>query len=180
MPRPGMRWRHVIISTHCAWLPGDKRGWRSRDHRIHSSGDYKNPPPPEEHDGLLRYNKARSAKPVIIPTTCRATVGQTIVRYLLDQKYRVLVASVSGMHAHVLVELPAPLPQVRRIIGVCKAKSSGAIRKAIPGRVWAEGGKYLWVEDRSHLVEAFRYIRDKQGAKAWVWTFKPGESSLPA
>ncbi|HSZ57931.1 MAG TPA: hypothetical protein VK797_19865 [Tepidisphaeraceae bacterium] len=168
----------MIISTHCAWLPGDKRGWRSRDHRIHSSGDYKNPPPRDEHDGLLRYNKARSAKSVIIPQNCRATVGNAIVGCLLDQKYRVLVASVSGMHAHFLVELPGLLPKVRRIVGVCKAKSSGAIRKAIPGRVWAERGKYLWVKDRPHLLEAYRYIRDKQGPKAWVWTFRPDDLTM--
>src|SRR6185437_17128718 len=106
MPRSGMRWRHVIISTHSSWLPGDKRGWRSRDHRIHSSGDYKNPPPPEEHDGLLRYNQERDAHRVIIPEECRAIVGRCIVDYLREQQYRVLVVSVSGMHAHVLVELP--------------------------------------------------------------------------
>ena len=170
-----MRWRHVIISTHCSWLPGDKRGFRSREHRIHSSGDYRNPPPPDEHDGLLRYNQQRDGHPVVLPANCRRIVGTCIVELLREQGYRVLAVSVSGMHAHILVELPAPLAQVRRIIGICKAKSSGAVRKIISGGVWAARGKYLWVKDRKHLEEAFYYIRDKQSPSAWVWTFREGE-----
>lgn len=169
----------MIISTHSSWLPGDKRGWRSRDHRIHSSGDYKNPPPPDEHDGLLRYNQSRSAKTAIIPQKCRHVIGKCIVDHLVAQNYRVLVSSVSGMHAHVLVELPESLSQVRRIIGVCKAKSSGAVRKILPGKVWAERGKYLWVKNREHLLDAFHYIRDKQGPRAWVWTFQSAGKSSP-
>ena len=165
-----MLWRHVIITTHCAWLPGDKRGWRSRRHRIHSSGDYKNPPPADEHDGLLRYSHARSGAPVTIPPGLRAAIGKCIVNYLTGESYRVLVVSVARTHAHILVELPESVSQVRRIIGVCKARASGAVRKHIPGRVWGGGGKYLWIKDRQHLLDALQYIRDKQGQGAWAWT----------
>jgi hypothetical protein len=49
MPLPGMAWRHLVIFTHNSWLPGDPRGFRSQNHKILSSGDYKNPPPPGEH-----------------------------------------------------------------------------------------------------------------------------------
>src|SRR5262249_17500638 len=52
MPAEGKLWRHVIISTLNSWLPGDPRGFRAVNHKIHSSGDYKNPPP-GEHAGLL-------------------------------------------------------------------------------------------------------------------------------
>lgn len=69
MPRPGKRWRFVTVGTLNAWLPGDPRGWRSRHHKRHSSGDYKNPPPPGEHEGLYRYCKQRSGKPVVIHLT---------------------------------------------------------------------------------------------------------------
>jgi hypothetical protein len=54
-----MRWRMITISTKRSWLPGDQRGFRNRQHRIHSSGDYKNPPPRWEHEGLRRYNEKR-------------------------------------------------------------------------------------------------------------------------
>src|SRR5262249_23634298 len=106
MPRPGMLWRHVIVSTLNSWLPGDPRGFRNKKHRIHSSGDYKNPPPPTEHAGLRRYAKLISEEPVIIPAEFRPTVGKVIVTKLLDMDYPVLVISVAGMHAHFLAELP--------------------------------------------------------------------------
>ena len=48
MPRPNKCWWHVTLSTYGSWLPGDQRGFRSRKHKIHSSGDYKNPPPASE------------------------------------------------------------------------------------------------------------------------------------
>jgi hypothetical protein len=51
MAQPGMLWRHVIINTFCTWLHSDERGFRSRKHRIHSSGDYRRRPPKGEHAG---------------------------------------------------------------------------------------------------------------------------------
>src|SRR5205814_7189946 len=65
MPRPGMMWRHVVISTRRSWLHGDRRGFRSRGHRIHSSGDYRDPPPQGEHEGLLGYHETRAKGPAI-------------------------------------------------------------------------------------------------------------------
>lgn len=49
------RWFHIMWSTYGVWLHGDPRGFRDRFHRIHSSGDYKHPPPKGEHAGLHRY-----------------------------------------------------------------------------------------------------------------------------
>ena len=94
------------MGTYRASLPGDRRGWRSRGHRIHSSGDYKNPPPADEHDGLLQYNRARSDEAIIIPPRCRAVIGGCIVDHLTAESYRVLAVSVSRTHAHILAELP--------------------------------------------------------------------------
>jgi len=71
------------------------------------------------------------------------------------------------MRAHILVELPIKTIEVRQIIGACKAKSSLAVRKQFPGRVWAARGKYLPVKDREHLIDAFKYIRGKQAPGAW-------------
>jgi hypothetical protein len=67
MPRPGHRWYHVTINTYGTWLPGDPRGFHSRGHRVHSSGDYREPPPEREHAGLHRWSKERSAASVSLP-----------------------------------------------------------------------------------------------------------------
>jgi len=102
-----MMWRHVIISTRRSWLHGDARGFRSREHRIHSSGDYKDPPPKGEHAGLLQYHQKRAKGPRIkIPTSVRREVVLALLGAVLIAGYRVLVIAVTQKHAHLLVELP--------------------------------------------------------------------------
>src|SRR5436309_758806 len=103
MPKPHMRWWHVIFNTRCTWLPGDKRGFHNRGHRIHSSGDYKNPPPENEHEGLRRYNQKRASKPVIIAPQFRHEIGRHVIEFLTAHGYRVLTVSVSDEHVHILV-----------------------------------------------------------------------------
>src|SRR3954447_13436852 len=105
MPRPGMLWRHIIINTKSTWLHGDPRGFRSRKHRIHSSGDYKNPPPPGEHAGLHRYHKDRSSQEVTIPRELRPTIGRTLLAHLRSSGRRVFAIAVGRVHAHGVVEL---------------------------------------------------------------------------
>ena len=79
MPAEGKRWRHVIISTLNSWLPGDPRGFRTVKHKIHSSGDYKNPPPPGEHAGLFLYSSKISGETVVIPKELRDAIGIAFV-----------------------------------------------------------------------------------------------------
>jgi hypothetical protein len=180
-----MRWRHVIISTVNSWLPGDPRGFRSRHHKVHSSGDYKNPPPRGEHEELFHYSKEISADPVVIPRDQRRTAGRAILHKLQKLNYRVLALAVAGMHAHVLVELPDNLLLIRHIIGQCKTVSSHAIRDRVPGRVWGAGGGFKPVDDEKHHRNVFHYILRQ--SDAWTWSFKDkaadpkpqGESSSP-
>jgi hypothetical protein len=61
----------------------------------------------------------------------------------------VLAIAVAGIHAHVLVELPDHKKAMKTIVGNCKMKSSHAIRRQMPGRVWGGGG---------NLKRAYRYI----------------------
>lgn len=42
---PWNNWFHICGSTYGQWVRGDPRGWRSRKHREHVEGDYRNPPP---------------------------------------------------------------------------------------------------------------------------------------
>jgi hypothetical protein len=170
-----MMWRHVIISTRRSWLHGDQRGFRSRGHRIHSSGDYQDPPPPGEHAGLLRYHQRRlKGKKVKIPRHLRAEIGVALLYAVLRARYRVLVIAVTQKHAHVLVELPRSRKTVARIVGKWKSSRTSALRKEMPGSIWGEGGKYKPVKTRSHLAAAYKYIRDDQGPGARVWDYRGG------
>src|SRR4051812_14964174 len=73
-----MRWRHVIINTKSSWLHGEKRGFRSRGHRIHSSGDYRNPPPFLEHSGLRIYHQERAEPTVFLDHELWPLIGRAI------------------------------------------------------------------------------------------------------
>lgn len=183
MPAPGKCWRHVIINTHCSWLHGSPRGFRSRGHRIHFSGDYKNPPPPGEHAGLFRYHKERSSAPVDIGADLRQIVGTAMIDALLGAGDEVVVASVAERHAHALVELPDNIVAVRAIVGDAKRIASRAVKSHLPGQVWSRGGEYRRVRDEGHWANAFDYVLDGQEAGAWTWCSEEGakvrESLLP-
>jgi hypothetical protein len=169
-----LRWRHVIINTHSSWLHGSPRGFRSWKHRIHSSGDYKNPPPPGEHSGLLRYHVERSSPKVEIPEPLRGIVGAALVTCLLDAKRKVLSASVADLHAHFLAELPEDLGSVKQIVGRAKEKASRVANNHVEGFRWSAGGTYKLITNDGHLQEAFGYVLARQGADAWRWCHQCG------
>jgi hypothetical protein len=106
MPLPGRRWRHITINPRCSWLHGDERGFRDRDHRTHSSGDYNDPPPEDEHDGLRKYFEEQSGDIIVIPSHLRPVIGAAIVRNLTDHGHRLLALAIGGLHGHILTELP--------------------------------------------------------------------------
>ena len=169
MPAKGKAWWRVDIGTYCSWLPGDRRGFRNRDHRIDSSGDYKNPPPPQEHEGLRNYNEARCPGPVVIPRHIRLKVATKIAEVLLSAGHRVLVVSCADRHGHIVAELPIDERAFNHAVGIAKCRSSGAARSVLPGRVWGRDDKHDMLHDRAYQLNACRYVRNKQGPRAAVW-----------
>lgn len=176
MPLPGKRWRHVIISTRCSWLHGDERGFRTRDHSIHSSGDYKKRPPADEHEGLRKYFEEKSGAEVHFPQQVRPTIGRAMLDWFTGAEHRILAIAVAKVHAHAVVELPHYMPKIREIVGHAKRKSSRAVKDVLPGSIWGEGGKYKLVNSKSHLKSAFEYVLYDQGADAWTWSFRDGSN----
>lgn len=174
MSRPGKRWYHFVINTKGTWLHGDPRGFRNRAHRIHSSGDYKNPPPRGEHANLHTYMKQSSGAEVTIPRELRPIIGQEFVKYLIKDGHRITTFAVAKIHAHGLAELPRTLRQVRLIIGEAKRASSRAVRAQLPGSIWAAGLQPTCVNSDDHMRRANDYILYEQGAGAWTWSFHDG------
>ena len=175
MPAPGKWWRHVIINTHCSWLHGDQRGFRSRDHRIHSSGDYKNRPPKGEHANLHRHQRERSANPITIPPDLRETICHAFAESLLQSGHRCVLASVSATHLHAIVELPDNIIAIRAIVGAAKRIASRAVKNHLPGQLWSRGGEYRRIKDNPHFANAYDYVRDGQEDGAHLWTCEEGE-----
>jgi hypothetical protein len=174
MTKDGRIWRHVIVNTLSSWLHGDPRGFRSRGHRIHSSGDYKNPPPPGEHEALHRYQQHRSAPTVSIPQLLREPIARAFAEALSIGGWQVAIISVSDKHLHASVRLPRDRAATRRIVGEAKKFASRSVRAQLPGRFWPEGGVYKPIRNAAHLAQAFEYIRTRQeeGATAVVF-FEP-------
>jgi hypothetical protein len=175
MPRPGFSWRHIVISTHRSWLPGDKRGFRSRKHRIHSSGDYKNPPPLSEHAGLRKHNQ-NDAPAIEIVKALRPVIGRSIVQTLQEMNLQVVAVAVSHKHAHALAQMPVGEKVQNRIRGECKRISSRAVKAQLPGKVWGDGGKLKEVKTKWHLHKAARYIVLEQERGTWTWNPQTGEA----
>jgi hypothetical protein len=161
----------VQIGTYCAWLPGDNRGFRSKDHGIHSSGDYRNPPPPEEHEGLRKYHEERCPGAVKIPRELRLRIAIRFAESLLDRGHRVLVVSVGERHAHVVTELPLDERTYNKELGRAKCDASRCARKELPGRIWARDDRHDMLRDERYQRNAFFYVRNKQGPTAAVWCY---------
>jgi REP element-mobilizing transposase RayT len=172
MPTPGKRWYHITIGTNNSWLPGDPRGFRSRNHKIHSSGDHKNPPPKDEHAGLYDFSQSISGQPVILPYDLRTVGCDRIVQTLLSRKHRVLVLSVGGMHIHALAELPNDHAGSRHEIGVVKKSASQAISHRITGNIWAKGCGLKPIRNEEHQRNTYLYIKRHIDEGSYLWTFR--------
>lgn len=177
MPIPGKRWYHVTIGTHNSWLPGDPRGFRSRNHKIHSSGDHRNPPPVGEHAGLHAYSKSISGNARLLPVECREIVSRKIRKTLENHFVQTLIISVGGMHVHLLAELPSDRKEAKRLIGIGKKSASQALSQQLPGRIWARDCGLKPILDEIHHRNTFQYILRHKEEGAYVWTFRDPFSS---
>jgi hypothetical protein len=168
-------WVHVIIGTRCSWLHGDVRGFRSRRHRIHSSGDYKNPPPRDEHQGLRAYHQQRSDGPISFDGHWRIVVLKEFVMKMQSLDHRIIAAAIGERHLHALCHLPSNYTDVKKEVGKCKQAASYRIRAKIPGSIWAAGLQNKRIRDKQHLHSTYDYVRFKQDPGAVVWSHRPDE-----
>ncbi|MEX1088840.1 MAG: hypothetical protein WEC36_06395, partial [Phycisphaeraceae bacterium] len=147
-----LRWYHTQIWLYGHWLPGDAKGFRSRNHRVHSSGDYKQLPPAGEHAGLYRHAKALlKGQPITLTSAQRQCVGPLIVRWFELKELAIAAVSVGGAHAHLLGMLPvgdedAMIGKVKRY-----ASAESSRRDAmIPSKLFAGKGEPKRVENWPH------------------------------
>jgi hypothetical protein len=165
-----LRWYHLIASSYGSWLHGDSRGFRTRHHREHVEGDYKNPPPPGMYADL-EHRSATSLKrnPVAFPENLRSVVGEAMRDQLVRLGADVLCVAVSGQHAHLLAKLPEG--QARHLLGLAKKHVWFVLREqGWKTQLWGKRGKEILIEDRQHQVNTYRYILDHVHEGAWVWS----------
>ncbi len=171
-----MRWMHVVVGTKNAWLHGDPRGFRSRDHRLHSSGDYKDPPPDGEHAELHRHHQRRAGDPVDLGIEARVIICQAFVHKWRSMGYRVIACSVGNRHLHAIVEGPRDHGLFDKKVGRAKQAASHAVRHLLPGTIWAANGGFKPVRNKGHLRNSYKYVRTCQDPGTIVWSHRPDEN----
>ena len=196
MTAPWNRWFHCIGGTYGSWLPGDPRGFRTRRHREHVEGDYRNPPPAGiyERQHCCAADRMRSA-PVILRPDERRIVCLELARTLLVYGVELIDLSVGGQHYHALCRFPLELPPGpggsprptpqnlltdgrdpvgRHILGRAKRAASVAMfrlgRKDEDRPLWGKRGKLLPIRDRRHQLSVVDYIRNHAAEGAAVWS----------
>ena len=167
------QWFHSTTHTYAAWLHGDPRGFRTRHHRQHVEGDYKNPPPPEMYDSLHQRSLGLLEQaPVKIERDLREVVALAMVSKLQEYTAQVLALSISSNHVHVLAKMPPGLiPKLW--VGYAKREATFQLKEiGWTGKLWAKGGKANPIRDRPHQIHTYNYIVRHRNEGAWVWDFR--------
>jgi hypothetical protein len=163
------RWYHIILTTYGAWLYGDPRGFRTRHHREHVAGDYKNPPPlgkykhrEDRSRESLKHEPPRLTKPL------RAAVGTAVKEKPDALGAMVICISVSRQHVHFLAKMQPS--QVRNWTGAAKRHAWYVLREQGWSRkLWGKGRKIIPVKGRQHQLNVYEYILDHAEVGAWTW-----------
>jgi hypothetical protein len=133
-------WYHVVLSTYGSWLYGDKRGFRTRHHREHVNGDYKNPPSPGKYESEERRSReVLKQDPVVLPDSLRPIIGAAIRERLEILGALVLCLSVGRQHIHLLIKTPQS--KARDWAGLAKLHAWHiARRNGWRKKLWAKRG----------------------------------------
>jgi hypothetical protein len=160
--------------TYGTWLPGDSKGFRTRHHRQHVDGDYKNPPPKGKYNDLYQRSKSLMKRdPVELNTQQRKLALDAFVNSLLKRKIEVKAGAIDALHFHILAPFPDHNP--RHWIGIAKKESSHFLKInacGIDGGIWAVRCECVPIEDAEHEENCSDYIADHvdRGAAVWMAT----------
>jgi hypothetical protein len=164
MPRPWNDWYHVSGNTYGTWLHGSNLGFRTRHHRQHIDGDYRNPPPPGKYRRELDRSRAlMQRRPVWLSAKAHQLACDTIFQSLCDDAVDVIIVSVDDHHYHILARFPDHRP--RYWVGRAKGRAARALSHAqlLPeGGAWGKRCSCKPIKDRAHQLEAANYIRRHQ------------------
>jgi hypothetical protein len=161
-------WYHLTCHTYGTWLPGDDRGFRTRQHGLHVDGDYKRPPPRGKYAGLHRHAKASMSRPAVyLDEEQQARAVAEVVASLRKWRVPLVVLSIDRSHLHAIIQAVDGDP--RHWLGLAKKECSAYMRRdglAPAGGLWAAACGVKPIADRDHYHRAVAYVADhaEQGA----------------
>ncbi|MCC6681198.1 MAG: hypothetical protein IT445_09900 [Phycisphaeraceae bacterium] len=103
-------WYHCMANAYGTWLPGDPRGFRTRHHREHLEGDYKQPPPTGRYE--QRHHNARQllrqSQIVLEAFDVRLFTCRVFGHALLFHQIELRELCLSRVHLHLLARFRPP------------------------------------------------------------------------
>lgn len=168
MPRT---WFHITWNTYGTWLPGDPRGFRSHNHRIHSSGTYKSPPPPGEHHLLHQLAKRElKREPIRLNAEQQRIALDAVLAKARSIDAEPLAIAIAATHVHLLARFDKARVGIE--VGQLKREASNALADHHPGGVWSARCHPRPVFNQQHQRDAFHYIAAHAQEGALVWTYR--------
>lgn len=170
--QPWHDWYHCMGNTYGTWLPGDPRGFRTKHHKEHVEGDYKNPPDENYNQRFHKSKDLMKRDPVYLTTQQRARAVEEFVKSLQKRKIELVVMAIDRIHFHLLARFPDHNP--RKWVGIAKKESSHYLKQqnlAPIGGLWATRFEVIPIADRSHQLWTVPYILNhkKKGAATWFF-----------
>lgn len=160
-------WAHGVCTARGIWLPGDPRGFRDHNHRIHSYGDYRLPGRDPVHAKLHEFADRVTSRRILLPPETRAPIAEALCDRLQAIAGPVRIACVTQTHAHVLFH--AGNEDAKSFLARAKQAASHAVREELPGTIWSKGCHVVRIRDDEHYRCAVQYIDDHRNEGGSIW-----------
>lgn len=148
----------ITWTTYGTWLPGDQRGWVT-----------------EKQPGIQAPNPRREtaakrklvSPPLILSGDQRRIVEATIRRHCEIRGWHLHAINVRSNHVHLVVSADvAPETIMEQFKAWCSRRLSEASphhpNAGPPPKWWTEHGSTKWINDEAYLINAIRYVLERQ------------------
>lgn len=144
---------HLTWTTHGSWLPGDERGWVTRDEPgIQDASS-------ELHAGM---RASLAHEPVKLSEEEREIVRQTIERHCEIRGWKLHALNVRSNHVHCVVTAGVdPDTVVEQLKAWCTRKLN-PLRSSPPKHWWTRGQSTKYINDETYLKNAILYVLEGQ------------------
>ena len=143
-------------TTYGTWLPGDERGWHSKD----LPGDlHPDPQIREQAESCL------TERPFTLSHEQRVVVDDTIRRHCVIRNWPLHAVAVRSNHVHVVVTAPGYHPDTG--VEQYKAWCTRMLKPLVPRRehFWTVRASRRWLNHEASFDAAISYVLDAQDRK---------------